>query len=340
MSLTQLITQSQMTWIDGGNAQNMRMGAAQINLDPPVETIEEVKVLTNNYSAEYGASASGVVIETTRSGTNRIHGSGYEFFRNNAMAAPRFFAPIVNGRKLSPELRYNVFGATVGGPIRKDKTFFFAAYEGQRLHTASNTILTVPTLLLAASLNTPDQGITAPFYLRDGVPVSPSASALNDSFGAVPVGQATTTSVTYFDPHRGIGYSEQFNFGLQREIGGGMVVEVGALGNLSRKLANASLSLNQIVPQILGPQRSSQKDRPFPQFTDVQIQNPTLGISSYYAAMVRIEKRYSRGLSFGTNYTWSKYLGNVNMTGAAEGNDAGTYSNYLQPPGRLRPHRE
>ena len=61
-------TQSQMAWIDGGNAQNMRMGAAQINLDPPVETIEEVKVLTNNYSAEYGASASGVAgPRTTRS---------------------------------------------------------------------------------------------------------------------------------------------------------------------------------------------------------------------------------------------------------------------------------
>jgi len=139
-------TQSQMAWIDGGNAQNMRMGAAQINLDPPVETIEEVKVLANNYLAEYGASASGVVIETTRSGTNQLHGSAYEFFRNNAMDAPGFFAPVVNGQKVSPELRYNVFGATAGGPIRKDKTFFFAAYEGQRLHTASNAVLTVPIL--------------------------------------------------------------------------------------------------------------------------------------------------------------------------------------------------
>jgi hypothetical protein len=140
-------TQSQMAWIDGGNAQNMRMGAAQINLDPPVETIEEVKVLTNTYSAEYGASASGVVIETTKSGTNQLHGGGYEFFRNNAMDAPGFFAPIVNGHKVSPELQYNVFGATVGGPIRRDKTFFFVAYEGQRLHTSSTSTLTVPTLL-------------------------------------------------------------------------------------------------------------------------------------------------------------------------------------------------
>jgi hypothetical protein len=733
-------TQSQMAWIDGGNAQNMRMGAGQINLDPPVEAIEEVKVLTNNYSAEYGASASGVIIETTKSGTNHLHGGGYEFFRNNAMDAPGFFAPIANGQKVSPELRYNVFGATAGGPIRKDKTFFFFAYEGQRLHTASNTVLTVPTLAqrtgdfsqtfnasgklipiydpattqpvngsytrqpfpnntiptseldpvgvailgyypvpnlvpsnvagannfsgnpvtitpadfymikgdhnfsnrdrvtgrymwvagtssmvsiypdagagdptnfarnqsqyvyadwthvvsaaqvndlrftyndrifhnlsagmggnypsklglrgvpddafpriapagfaavgatqqerrqypirqqqyldnyslsrgrhalklgfelrksfnqdvlrsqvsgsfsfstqptglpgntttgnglasmligfvtsfselqtepllrhsyylgafvqdnwtlspnstlnfgmrwetdtpmidennrmnsfdpvqinpvsgtpgvvkfvglngyrtspyaahwknfgprfgfawkpcgstktvirggygiffahpfdagvpnanslgfsVSASLNTPDQGITTPFYLRNGVPVSPSASTLDDSFGAAAVGQATTTSVTFFDPRRGIGYSQQFNFGVQRQLAGNTMIEITALGNLSRKLSNANLSMNQIAPQILSPQHSSQKDRPFPQFTDVAIQNPTLGISNYYAGMVRIQKHYSRGLSFGASYTWSKYLGDVNMPGSSEGNDAGTYSNY------------
>jgi hypothetical protein len=181
---------------------------------------------------------------------------------------------------------------------------------------------------VSANLNTPDQGISAPFYLRNGVPVTPAAPVLNDGFGAVPVGQTTTTSVTYFDPHRGIGYSQQFNLGIQRQMAGGMMIEISALGNLSRKLANANLSLNQIAPQILDAQHSSQKDRPFPQFTGVSIQNPTLGESNYYAGMLRVEKRYSRGLSFGANYTWSKYLGNVNMPGAAEGNDAGTYSNY------------
>src|SRR5215471_14469190 len=109
---------------------------------------------------------------------------------------------------------------------------------------------------------------------------------------------------------------------------GNTMIEITALGNLSRKLANANLSMNQIAPQILSPQHSSQKDRPFPQFTDVAIQNPTVGISNYYAGMVRIQKHYSRGLSFGANYTWSKYLGGVNMPGSSEGNDAGTYSNY------------
>jgi hypothetical protein len=140
-------TQSQMAWIDGSNAQNIRIGAGQINMDPPVEAVEEVKVLSNNYAAEYGGSAGGVVIEATKSGTNALHGSAYQFLRNNAFDAPGFFAPVKNGAKVSPELRYNVFGATAGGPIRKDKTFFFFSYEGTRLDTGSTNVLTVPTAL-------------------------------------------------------------------------------------------------------------------------------------------------------------------------------------------------
>ena len=123
-----------MLWIDGGSAQNMRLGVGQMDVDPPVETVEEVKILSNNYAAEYGASAGGVVIETTKSGTNAYHGSAYEFLRNDKLwMRPGFFAPVVNGVKSIPELRYNIFGATIGGPVRKNKTFFFFGYEGRRL---------------------------------------------------------------------------------------------------------------------------------------------------------------------------------------------------------------
>ena len=143
-------TQSQMLWIDGGSAQNMRLGVGQVDVDPPVESVEEVKVLTNNYAAEYGGSAGGVILETTKSGANSFHGSAYEFLRNDAIDAPGFFAPIVNGVKTQPELRYNIYGTTIGGPIRHNKTFFYFSYEGRNLGVGASSTLTVPSLLQRA----------------------------------------------------------------------------------------------------------------------------------------------------------------------------------------------
>lgn len=733
-------TQSQMFWIDGGTGQNLRIGQGQINLDPPVETVSEMKVLSNSNSAEYGGSAGGIIVTTTRSGTNQLHGSAYEYLRNDAMDAPGFFAPVANGEKQKPRLRYNVFGGTIGGPIRRDKTFFFGAFEGQRLRTGGVDTLTVPTALqragdfsetfnaqgrqiliydpsttvnangafvrepfpgnripaaqldpvaaklmqfyplpnrapdgvtgannfranyvasssanfymakvdhslsdrdrltgryfinggptrntsvyadpaadprtsadnrqqyvygnwtrtvnptlvndlrftyvrrsfhsltnglgggypeklglkgvpndafpqivpagfsalgsnaqerqqypieqqqfvdnvskihgrhtlrfggearrsrnhefnlqtvsgafsfstlptglpgnaatgsglaslllgfptafsqlqtqeldrsswylagfaqddwnisrsltlnfglrwetdtpmvdandrmnsfdpaqinpvsatpgvvkfmglngyrstpydgdwnnfaprfgfawkvlgsertvvrggygifhahpfdagvpnavalgfsLSKDLNSPDNGITAPFYLRNGVPGSGvAAPKLDDSFGAVPVGASTNTAVSFFEQNRRTGYSQQFNLGVQRQVGASSVVEVTVLGNLSRKLASTPLSINQIPPDVLGPQHQSQRDRPFPQFSNVTIQSPTLGLANYYAGMIRYQKRYSKGLSLGANYTWSRFFDNTNEVGATIGNNSGPYSNY------------
>src|SRR5262249_3248304 len=137
--------QSQMVWIDGGSGQNMRLVVGSQSLDPPVDSIQEIKVLSNNYAAEYGGSTGGVVIQTTKSGTNQFHGSAYEYLRNQVMDAPGFFATVRNGAKAVPELRYNVFGATAGGPIRRNKTFFFAGYEGNRRSMGSAFSLTFPS---------------------------------------------------------------------------------------------------------------------------------------------------------------------------------------------------
>ncbi|MGB8582784.1 MAG: TonB-dependent receptor [Candidatus Sulfotelmatobacter sp.] len=114
---------------------------------PPTETIEEVHVSTSMYDASMG-SASGAHIETTtKSGTNLLHGQVYEYFQNNIFdAAPTFLAinPFFSG---APPLRRNVFGGTVGGPIKKDKLFFFASYQGQRISDAlSGAFNGVPTL--------------------------------------------------------------------------------------------------------------------------------------------------------------------------------------------------
>ena len=138
-------TQSQMFWIDGGSGQNMRLGVGQIDTDPPVETLQEVKVMANGYSAEYGGSAGGVIVATTKSGTNQFRGSLFEYLRNNRLDAPSFFAPIADGKKQKAPLRYNVFGGTIGGPVRRDKTFFFFSYEGSRRRDGAISTLTVPT---------------------------------------------------------------------------------------------------------------------------------------------------------------------------------------------------
>ncbi|PYR01585.1 MAG: hypothetical protein DMG00_31045, partial [Acidobacteria bacterium] len=142
--------------------------------------------------------------------------------------------------------------------------------------------------------------------------------------------------MTYLDPDRAVGYSQQFNIGIQQELPGNMVVEVAALGNLSRNLSNANLSVNQIAPNVLSSLQAQgittqlQQYRPFPQFTDVLIQFPTNGLSDYYALLVRADKRFSHGLSFGANYTWSSYLGNITQPGTALGNGVGSliYQDY------------
>jgi hypothetical protein len=117
--------QRQAFYIDGGTAQKMRIGIGQIDTDPPLESQQEVKMLANAFSAEYGSSASDVVITNTKSGTDHFRGSLFEYLRNQKLDAPNFFAPIVDGGKERPALRYNVFGGIIGGPVRKDKTFFW-----------------------------------------------------------------------------------------------------------------------------------------------------------------------------------------------------------------------
>jgi outer membrane receptor protein involved in Fe transport len=126
--------------IDGGNVQNIMVGDQGLNFDPPIESLQEFSVSVSNYSAELGRTGGGVVQMTTKSGTNQFHGSAYEYFRNDALDARTFFAAT------KAPLRYNLYGASLGGPIRKDKTHFFFNYEGRRQTTAQTFIYNVPTV--------------------------------------------------------------------------------------------------------------------------------------------------------------------------------------------------
>lgn len=109
-----------------------------MNMALSVDAIQEFNVQRNTFNAEYGYGTSQVNV-ATRSGTNAFHGTVYEFVRNDVFDARQYFDQQI------PPLRQNQFGASLGGPIRKDKTFFFANYEGFRMRRANTLIATLPT---------------------------------------------------------------------------------------------------------------------------------------------------------------------------------------------------
>jgi hypothetical protein len=110
---------------------------------PSIDSIQEFEVQTNTFAAEYGRNSGSVVNLVTKSGTNQLHGSVFEFLRNDIFDARNFF----NSTEFDkPKLRLNQFGATLGGPIIKDRTFFFVNYEGFRQRAGITRITNVPTL--------------------------------------------------------------------------------------------------------------------------------------------------------------------------------------------------
>jgi hypothetical protein len=124
----------------------------ELKYTPSVDVIEEFKVQTNYFSAEFGNTGGAIVNMVSKSGTNELHGVGYEFHRNAALNANDFFS---NREGLNlPDFKRNVFGVTMGGPVfvpklynGKSRTFFFMDYEGQRTQNATTLLTTVPTPL-------------------------------------------------------------------------------------------------------------------------------------------------------------------------------------------------
>ena len=140
-------------WVVDGIDDNERI-IGTIGIKPNVEGIQEITVETNSYAAEAGRTAGGVINIVTRSGTNKFHGSAYEYFRNDALDGRNFFQ--TSGRK--PELRQNQYGASIGGPIIRDKTFFYFDYEGFRQVSGQTDTGTVPTLAEWNDINSQSGG--------------------------------------------------------------------------------------------------------------------------------------------------------------------------------------
>jgi hypothetical protein len=124
--------------VNGGDANDQFINTPTIQ--PTPDAVEEFRVITNTFDAEYGRNSGSVVNVITKSGSNTFHGNIYEYFRNTVLDAKGYPAPS------TPQLNQNQFGGTFGGPIKKDRTFFFLSYEGRRIRAGSvGDLLNVPT---------------------------------------------------------------------------------------------------------------------------------------------------------------------------------------------------
>src|ERR1035437_7507630 len=142
-------------------------------LEQSLENVQEFRVDSSNYPAEYGTGTGGQISFITKSGTNNLHGSAFEYIRNDALDARNFF-----DRATKSELRLNQFGGSLGGPVYKEKVFFFASFEGLRQKTASPI---VESTLSAAVRARPD--------CVGGATANCISPAIRPLLGAFPVGQ-------------------------------------------------------------------------------------------------------------------------------------------------------
>ncbi len=142
--------------VNGGDANDQFVNLPTVQPSP--DSIAEFRVLTNTFDAEYGRNSGSVVNVVTKSGTNNIHGNLYEFFRNTKLNANPYCFTGVDGVPCDkPQFNQNQFGGTLGGPIKKDRTFFFVSYEGRRIRQG------IPSALVFVPTATERPSATQPF---------------------------------------------------------------------------------------------------------------------------------------------------------------------------------
>jgi hypothetical protein len=190
---------------------------------------------------------------------------------------------------------------------------------------------------LRGSFSSPDNGVTPAFYLQDGLPpiTQPTLADLTPGFGAVAVGQKPTTAVDYFQQNHSNGYLYQSSLDIQHELSGNFLLDIGYVGTFGHRLPSPTHeNINQVPTNLLGP-GNLQILRPFPQFSNVDIDGVDQGNSNYNGLNVGVEKRYSHGLQFKTNYTWSKFIDNQDANSELAGYPGtNSFTNYYTPQDR------
>jgi hypothetical protein len=176
---------------------NSHSGQKEI-IKPSVDAIQEFKVVTNSYAAEFGRSSSGVVSVAIKSGSNDLHGSAYEFLRNEALDAKNYFATAKSAYKR------NQFGAAIGAPIVRNRTFFFGDFEIGRIRQTATTVSTLPNSaqrggLFSKTIKDPSTGAAFP---NNQIPVSRIDQAALKVLGYLPPIQsgAATNNYIYASP--------------------------------------------------------------------------------------------------------------------------------------------
>jgi hypothetical protein len=164
-----------------------------------------------------------------------------------------------------------------------------------------------------ASFSSTNVGVTPAFILQDGFPSYPIVTAADrtDGFGAVPVGQAPITGLSYLDPYWHLGYSQNFDLSVQRQLPGDMLLQVSGLGDLGRRLS-MQVAENEVPPALWGLPGNSQVRRPFPQFGNITDVEDPEGTIDYYAGQAELSRQAAAGLVLLSSFTWQKEVGYAN----------------------------
>jgi Carboxypeptidase regulatory-like domain/TonB dependent receptor len=156
--LNSMVNNFQLDGIDNNAYQSANQGYSNEAIIPSPDAIQEFKVETDNYSAEYGRAGGAIINATIRSGTNQFHGVAYDYLRNTVLNA---YGPFI-GNGVKPTLVQNQFGGTLGGPIKRDKLFFFGDFEGLRNVNRAIQTAVVPTAAQAQGIFTDVDGSPIP----------------------------------------------------------------------------------------------------------------------------------------------------------------------------------
>jgi hypothetical protein len=228
--------------------------------------------------------------------------------------------------KYAHDFDWNNFGPRIGFAYRLGASMvvrggYGISYNGEYIGAVVN--LLSDGFGLSGNFSSPDGGFTPAFLFKSGMPTV-SREPLTPAYGSVKVGESPRLAPSFFQQNQVSGYSQQWNMAVQKEMRGDMVLEAAYLANVGHKLAGQPININ-MTPLVngRGPQKQDQLSRPFPQFNNVTVLSSPWGDSSYHALTLKVEKRYSNGLNFLANYTWSKFIDNAQAAGEVGGGGGG-----------------